>query len=321
MKSKILKLTLISILFIFAIGLKSMVFANSISSIDMDIYVDNDGNAEVTERWSCNTTSGTEGYHPYYNLGNSKITNLRVSDLTTTYTTKGSWDTDDSMSEKAYKCGINNIYNGVELCWGISKYGSNVYTIKYNISNFVSELEDSQMMYWTLIPYDFSTPIGNIKIKIHADKPFAETIDVWGYGKYGALCYVDKNDGAIHMDTEGKSLASTEYMTFLAKFPKETFNTHNNLNNDFNHYYEMAQEGSTPYNKKQKSWIEKIMSFIGVLFSFLPFILIAILGAFSSGNKKYGFKYGDAGRKIPKDVAYFRDIPCNGDIFRAYYIA
>ena len=168
MKSKILKLTLISILFIFAIGLKNMVFANSISSIDMDIYVDNDGNAEVTEIWSCNTTSGTEGYHPYYNLGNSKITNLRVSDLTTTYTTKGSWDTDDSMSEKAYKCGINNIYNGVELCWGISKYGSNVYTIKYNISNFVSELEDSQMMYWTLIPYDFSTPIGNIKIKIHA---------------------------------------------------------------------------------------------------------------------------------------------------------
>ena len=37
MKNKILKLTLISILFIFAIGLKNMVFANSISSIDMDI--------------------------------------------------------------------------------------------------------------------------------------------------------------------------------------------------------------------------------------------------------------------------------------------
>ena len=321
MKKKLLDIIIISFLFFIIIGFKNSVSANSISSIDMDIYVDNNGDAEVTEIWSCNTTSGTEGYHPYYNLGNSKITNLRVSDLTTTYTTLGSWDTDDSMSEKAYKCGINHIYNGVELCWGISRYGSNVYTIKYNISNFVSELKDSQMMYWTLIPYDFSTSIGNIKIKIHADNPFSTDIPVWGYGKYGALCYIDKNDGAIHMDTEGKSLASSEYMTFLAKFPKETFNTHNNLNDDFNHYYEMAQEGSTPYNKKQKSWIEKIMAYIGVLFSFLPFILIAILGAFSSGNKKYGFKYGEAGKKIPKDVAYFRDIPCNGDIFRAYYIA
>ena len=320
MKNKCYYLVLISILFICIIGFRNNVFANSISSINMDIYVDNNGNAEVTEVWSCNTTDGTEGYHPYYNLGNSKITNLRVSDLTRTYTTKGSWDTDDSFTQKAYQCGINNIYNGVELCWGISKYGANIYTVKYNISNFVSELTDSQMMYWTLIPYDFSTEIGSVKIKIHADKAFSIDIPVWGYGKYGALCYIDKADGAIHMDTDGAKLGKSEYMTFLAKFPKETFNTHNNLNQNFDHYYNMAEEGSTPYNKKQKSWIEKILSFIGVIFSLLPFILVIIAG-FLKTDKKYGFKYGDAGKKIPKDVAYYRDIPCNGDIFRAYYIA
>ena len=290
----------------------------------MDIYVDNNGNAKVTEVWTCSTNQGTEVYHPYYNLGNSQITNLRVYDKTKTYTNTGTWDTDASMSEKAYKCGINKIYNGVELCWGISNYGSNVYTAKYNISNFVSELTDSQMMYWTLIPYDFSTTIGSVKIKIHANTYFQDTIDVWGYGKYGALCYVDKNDGAIYMDTEGKSLAKSEYMTFLAKFPKETFNTSNVLNHDFNYYYEMAQEGSTPYNKKQTSWIEKIFiaigGFLGILGTFLPFIIIAFLSSISSG-KKYGFKYGEAGKTIPRDVAYYRDIPCNGDIFRAYYIA
>ena len=161
MKKKIFSLVIISILCIIAIGLKNKVNANSISSIDMDIYVDNNGNAEVTEIWNCSTNQGTECYHPYYNLGNSKITNLRVYDKTKTYTNTGTWDTEASKSEKAYKCGINNIYNGVELCWGISNYGSNVYTVKYNISNFVSELTDSQMMYWTLIPYDFSDSIGS----------------------------------------------------------------------------------------------------------------------------------------------------------------
>ena len=324
MKNRFLKVLLISLLFIITLGIKTVVNANSISSINMDIYVDNNGNAEVTEIWNCSTSQGTECYHPYYSLGNSKITNLRVYDNTKTYINSGTWDTDETMSEKAYKCGINKIYNGVELCWGISKYGSNVYTVKYNISNFVSELTDSQMMYWTLIPYDFSNSIGNIKIKIHADKPFAHTIDVWGYGKYGALCYVDKNDGAIYMDTEGKSLAKSEYMTILAKFPKETFNTSNNLDHNFDYYYNMAQEGSTPYNKKQKSWIERVFAVIAGVFSalvsFLPFIIIAIAAAFGT-NKKFGFKYGKAGKKIPKDVAYYRDIPCNGDIFRAYYIA
>ena len=101
MKNKILKLTLISILLIFAIGFKNMVLANSITSINMDIYVDNNGNAEVTEVWNCSTNQGTECYHPYYNLGNSSITNLRVSDKTNTYTNTGSWNTDMTMSEKA----------------------------------------------------------------------------------------------------------------------------------------------------------------------------------------------------------------------------
>ena len=32
------------------------------------------------------------------------------------------------------------------------------------------------------------------------------------------------------------------------------------------------------------------------------------------------FNFGESGKKIEKDVPYFRDIPCNGDIFRAYYI-
>ena len=324
MKNRFFKILLISILFAITLGIKTSVNANSISSINMDIYVDNNGNAEVTEVWTCSTNQGTEVYHPYYNLGNSQITNLRVYDKTKTYTNIGTWDTDETMSEKAYKCGINKIYNGVELCWGISNYGSNVYTAKYNISYFVSELTDSQMMYWTLIPYDFSTTIGSVKIKVHANTFFSDTIDVWGYGKYGALCYVDKNDGAIHMDTEGKSLAKSEYMTFLAKFPKETFNTSNVLNHDFNYYYEMAQEGSTSYNKKQVSWFEKIITaivgFFSVIITFIPFVIIAIVSSTTSG-KKYGFKYGESGKKIPKDVAYYRDIPCNGDIFRAYYIA
>lgn len=313
MKKNVLSFLLMSILFVLVIGLKSTVNANSINSINMDIYVDNNGNAEVTEIWNCSTSQGTECYHPYYNLGNSQITNLRVYDQTNTYTSIGTWNTNASMSGKAYKCGINKISNGVELCWGISKYGANVYTVKYNISNFVSELTDCQMMYWTLIPDNFSNKIGSVIVKIHSDKYFQDTIDVWGYGQYGSLCYV--SEGAIHMRTE-KSLAKEEYITFLAKFPKETFNTSNVLKYDFNHYFEMAQKGAKSYNKI----LEKIKAFIIGIIKFLPFILAIVIGAFSS-NKKFGFKYGEAGKKIPKDVAYYRDIPCNGDIFKAYYIA
>ena len=39
-----------------------------------------------------------------------------------------------------------------------------------------------------------------------------------------------------------------------------------------------------------------------------------------NGKDKYKIDYGKDGKKIPKDVPYFRDIPCKKDIFRAYYI-
>ena len=45
------------------------VSASSISNIDMDIFVEEDGDAIVTEKWMANVTEGTEGWHPYYNLG------------------------------------------------------------------------------------------------------------------------------------------------------------------------------------------------------------------------------------------------------------
>ena len=317
MKNKCFKVFFTIIFFIAIINIKTIVHANSISSINMDINIDDYGNANITEVWKCNTSQGTESYHPYYNLGNSKITNLTVSDNTKNYTTLNSWDTSKGFNSKAYKCGINKISNGVELCWGISNYGSNTYTVKYTITNFVSSLADCQMVYWTLIPYDFSNSIGSVKIKIYSNKYFQDTIDVWGYGNYGGLCYV--NNGAIYMDSDG-TLGTSEYMTILAKFPRGTFSCSNELDYNFDHYYQMAQSGSKKYNQKKESIIRSIGYFLGYFIRFIPFVIIAILAKFATGNK-YGFNYGPLGKKIPKDVPYFRDIPCNNDIFKAYYIA
>ena len=179
---KFLKLFSVFVLSIAIFGLTKSVKANSINKISMDIYVNSNGDATISEIWDCNATKGTEIYHPYYNLGNSTIKNLSVSENNTTYQTLSSWSTSSSLENKAYKCGINKVSNGVELCWGISEYGSHTYTVKYNITDFVANLTDSQMIYWTLIPKDFSNPIGSVYIKIHSNFDIEDSVDVWGYG-------------------------------------------------------------------------------------------------------------------------------------------
>ena len=311
-------LILIFAFIIFSIGNK--VEANSIQSIFMDIFVDNKGDAYVTETWKCNATQGTEVYHPYYNLGNSVIKDLKVTDGNTKYTSLSSWSTSGTLSSKANKCGINRISNGVELCWGISSYGSHTYTVKYTITNFVSETEDTQMIYWTLIPYEFSNTIGKVYIKIHTDFKIEDTIDVWGYGNYGGTAYV--YDGYIEMQSDGR-LDTDEYMTILVKFPLGTFNATNKLRNDFDYYFDMAEEGSTKYQETEIAETPKFIWTMSITMAiikfFVPFILITIaISAVVNSTTK--FDYGIEGKKIPKDVQYFRDIPCKKDIYRAYYI-
>ena len=309
---KTFKIFFLVLLFLAVFALFGNVKANSISKILMYIYVDSAGTAHVTETWKCSASEGTEIYHPYYNLGNSQIQNFSVTEGNSTYETLSYWKTSGSLSSKAYKCGINRISNGVELCWGISKYGTHTYIAKYDITNFVSELSDgNQMIYWTLIPYDFSNSIGDVYIKIYTDFNMPQNIDVWGYGNTG---YAYVYNGYIEMDSNGR-LPSSNYLTILAKFPKGSFNTQNKLNNDFNYYYNMAQEGA----QKRK---EKPIDF-GNIFIYLACIsfFISFIGSIASSHITHTkFNLGIKKIELKNIKDYFRDIPCN-NIFSAYYLA
>ena len=37
-------------------------------------------------------------------------------------------------------------------------------------------------------------------------------------------------------------------------------------------------------------------------------------------SSENNFEFGFSKKQIPNDVSYFRDIPCQKDIYRAYYI-
>lgn len=312
------------IIAIFSFFIIFNVNAEDIKSIKIDINVDNNGTAHVTENWQVYIGKNddlTEMYKPYYNYGNSEFKNFKVSLNNKEYTFEEFWDIDESFSYKKYKNGFNDGDNGaLELCWGISEKGAtNNYVISYDITNFVAGLNDADMVYWNLVPKNLSDEPENVYIKIYSDFRYSDTLDVWGYGKYGAPCYV--YDGYIEMSSE-EVLESDEYMTVLVKYPKGTFNTNNNiLDNSFDYYLDMAEDGATSFDEEKASFID----FIFEIFPVIIFVVVAIFASFKTskitvtGNKKIKFLKGT--KKLPKEVNYFRDIPCNKDIYFAYWIS
>lgn len=297
-----------------------VVNANDIKKITMDIYVDSNGDAHIVEEWTAKLSSGTEGYKPYYNLGNSEITNYKVSFDNKTFTSLSYWDVDASFNEKAYKSGINSIDNGYELCFGISKYGNNTYKMEYTITNFVSQTADSDMIYWQLIPYELSDKPEYVYIKIYSDFKYDSSLPVWGYGNYGGYAYV--HDGYIELVHEG-ALNSDEYMVALVKFPKGTFNTSSILKQDFNYYYEMAEDGSTTYVEEKFSFWKILGIIFSIIFEFIPIIITVVFIIISINTSQYGTKKIKLNKNAKKfkDIAYFRDIPCDKDIHKAYWIS
>lgn len=291
----------------------NIILANEIYNIDMNIYVDNNGTAHVIEEWQTNLNEGTEGYKPYYNLGTSEITNFKVKINGEDYTYNDNYNINGSFSDKKYQNGYNYINNGVELCFGITKYGKNTYTLSYDISNFVVNTSDGyQMIYWTLFPYDYKPNPERVYIKIYSDFKYSDTLDVWGYGKYGAPTYV--YDGYIEMDSED-TVESSEYMTILVKFPENTFTLNTTLDSSFDDYLNMANDGATSYTGEKLTFWDWVLGILPFIFSFGLPILIIILAIRSSIVNGYGYKNNKVIDK--KNTPLFRDIPCNKDIYYA----
>ncbi|MBP3766130.1 MAG: DUF2207 domain-containing protein [Bacilli bacterium] len=315
---KILSYLLVILTTFLFIGL---VKAESISSIKMDVYVDSFGDAHVTEVWDAYPTEKTEYYHAYYNIGESSITDLKVKDEEHEYTYID-WDLDGTIDDKKYHYGYNYDYDGVELCFGKSSYHRHTYTLTYTIKNFVyNTLDDKQVMYWTMLNKINPAP-SEVEIKIYGDTPFSDTLPVWGYGNYGGLAYV--YDGAIYLSND--HLSNSDSMVFLAEFDEKIFNTEKVFNYTIDDIKEMAEEGATHYVEKNKSSIfDVIMGVIVFLFNFGIWFII-IIAAILSSKPNYGtkkLKFSKDFKKLPtgNNLNMFRDLPCNKDIKRAYWIA
>lgn len=307
--------------------------ANSISNIDMDIYIDSNGNAHVTETWQVNLKEGTEGYRVYSHMNDSEIYNFTVMDETgRKYETLSSWDVNADFKSKAYKCGINYTSNKLELCWGISKYGDKTYTLQYDISNFVTQYTDNQGIYFNLISLD--EYVDNAKITIHSDQKFSiDNSKIWAFGNDGTINF---QDGNIVLDSEG-ALPSYEYMVALIKFESNMFSVNNNSSKSFESIYNSEvnainiskSKDPLPFpdftKMKEEDFVDRYMGHVIVIF----FIIFSVM--FVSGNKKTGSRnkgdgqlnFGKEGKRLPSndEIPYWRDIPCKKDLQRAYWIA
>ena len=303
------------------------VYANEIKKITVDVYIDKNANAEITETWEVKGTDGTEWYHPFRDLGESKISDFTVSMDGKALTYK-KWNVNESLNQKKGYYGINYTNTDTELCFGKYDFNSHTFVLKYKVSNFVFNTDDAQVTYWTFFPIFQNVDFKDFSVNIKSYYEFPDTLDVWGYG-YKGYAYV--NGGTISMSNSEDSVFTNNYAVLLVKFPQETFTTsYTTAFKTFNDVYSASQEGTFKYDyddveydennnsytrRDNKTIWSSIWSTIKGLFWFIVMIGGTIFGSASILKNGYGYKDNKTIDK--KNVPNFRDIPCNKNIYYA----
>lgn len=296
--------------------------ASELYNIDMNIVLDDNGNARVTETWDMKTSkysSDTEVYKSLYNLGNSSISDFSVKLDDKLFSFESNWNIKASFDEKKYKNGFNYVSDGVELCFGISETGNKKYVMNYTINNIIFNTSDAQVLYFRLI--DGMSMMDDTKYNITVSGPYEypDSLDVWGFGVKG---YTYVNNGKIYASPSEEVYLNGEddYYVMLIKYPLGTFNTTNSYNkyNTFDDVLDIANEDTYSYDYDEEDDESLFSIILNLLISIIPFVIIFSLIFKNSGK----YKFGELGKKINmKEINMFRDIPCKKDIYRAYFIA
>lgn len=302
--------------------------ANSIKNINMDVFVEKNGDASVTETWKTTSNEGTEIYRGYAAKSYS-ISNFTVSDdLGRNYEFLSDWDISGSFNDKAYKNGINYTDDGIELCWGISQYGNRTYTLKYNISNLVKQYTDNQGIYFNFL--SSIKAVDSVKITIHSDEPFSlDNAKIWDFGNNGEINF---KDGKIVLTA--KNLTESQYIVGLVRFEHNIFNISNITSESFDDVYDSAMSDVKDIEKPFE--IKDIFLLLVAAIFFNPILWIVLLMIFINKFNKKSEKltefilgsrkrsgdldFGLDGNVLPEDVNYYREIPSNKDLERAYWV-
>ena len=279
--------------------------AGDIYSINMDIYLNQNGDANITERWDVKAYDGSEWFKQIKNIDNIDINNYTVSMDGKPLTIKD-WNVNENLEAKRGYYGINKIDNGLELCFGKYDYNRHTFTISYTMSNVIFNTNDAQVFIGKIINEMPGHNFQNFNVTISSFYPFPSSLDVWGTG-YQGLAYVD--NGKIYLsNVENPYMGEKSYVSALIKFPSGTFNTTkiDDRYENFDNVLSAFEEGTFEYDKAS---IWEIL---------LP---IAGFGAITGGiiylANKNGYGYINNKKIKVKETPAFRDIPCNKDIFYA----
>ena len=286
--------------------------ANQVERLATDVALEQDGLAHVTQVFSAQTDEGTEFYMDRLTSGGLTYANFTVADENGPYalTADDRWDVDASFTEKAGRCGLLNIDGGVELCWGITDYGTHTYTVSYDIGGLAGGYSDADGLLYRFIDPDQAVFPTNADLTIRMADGTPLTQDncgIWAFGFEGQIQF---ENGIIHAWTDSP-LEGGQYLTAMVQLQSGLLQPQRVEEGSFQTVKDAAFQGSD-YTEGADEPLTA-MDIVWMVVS-LAAICGGIFGIFALLRAR---KRAKAKKQLAK-IDYFRDAPNGGDLNVSY---
>ncbi len=282
---------------------------NEIPELKIEIELNSDGSADITQEFYAVVEEGTEMYLYYFNNEYLEITDFQVSDEDGTYEVlEDEWNTYSSFEDKAGKCGMISNIGRDDMCWGITEYGEKQYTVTYTLHDLVSAYEEADGFNYRFVSPGFDGRPTNVELTIRNSDGSAitdEETDIWAFGYDGQIELID---GEIRAWSE-TDLGEENHMTIMVEFEKGIYTPEHTMEKSFASVKEEAFADSTYQNMDRFDTLGLVLTvFCGIMG---PIVVIAIgwwlWNKIRRNNRE-------------KKVAYFRELPNDGDLNASYIL-
>lgn len=293
------------------------VFALSkLNRMDVNIAINEEGIAEVTEDWQIN--AGNNNYYEknFYDVPNASITDITLTDLTgSEYLYIDKFDKKRNLvysykdSKKTKKIMINTNRKDTTL------------RLTYKVDGIITKYDDVYAINWNILSPTNSLEIGSLNVYISGPIEFSETnMALYGIGK-NMSCEFE--NGKIHIFAS--NLVSKSKIKLMASITNYEFSKFTKESGTFQENYE-NYKSRTPFHAYIEEILDNLLITILIVVTFIFVISFAIykvvkkdkIGADYKNIKPYKKK---ATVSDLQNVAYNDDVPCNNDIYKMYFIA
>lgn len=331
LKKMVKILTVILLLLTFA--LPSAVQANDIESIQITATIQENGSVIIRDHRVFDAEEGTEHYISLGNMNDSELVSFTVYDENgQPLEDVGTWDVDASFEEKAGKYGINYAGSEMELCFGLGEYGRREFTVEYELTNFIANLQDDhQAFYWQFINSDMD-PIENIQIDVLAGNGF-EFVNpetrLWAFGHEGGTSEITPN--ALTM-TSGESFDQSDYIVLLGIFTGTPFATTNQRDASSEELIDQSMEGASLDGYNYQDFLDGEITddngssssggfngFFWTIFAFIQIIApIALILGFLFTRNRTSFRKTKFKTTVTDE--YYREVPYESNFIETAYL-